>query len=219
MPCPDTLTTRGGIEARILSLRAGELKPGYHKSFSELVIEIHEALDSSSIAHSFSGAIALNCHALEPRATDDIDIAISVGSGDAESVFRSMPPGVKWTGQLLRMAEIKGKARLKWLRGITVDLIFSLREYDSLLHSRSQIVPFGTSQIPVVSATDLSIPKATFDRDDHLSGKERDWTDIRNMLTAQTVDVEEALRWVEELAGATSEELNRLKTLVASICP
>ena len=181
----------------------------------EMVIAIHQTLFDRDIAHSFSGGLALAFHIANPRTTNDIDIALNVPSIQAKEVFHSLPLGIKWNERLLRLAEVQGSVRLTWFRGIKVDLFFRCRDYDDIVNTRSELKRFAGIDIPIVAATDLAILKSTFDRGSDIAGKERDWTDIRLMLEAQTVDVKESLKWVAHLSGSESANYQKLATLVS----
>ena len=188
---------------------------GREKPFRDLVIELHESLDTGGIAHAFGGALALAYYIVSPRATDDIDLNIAVPKDDSLRVFQALPAGIKWGSRLLRLAETTGSVKLRWFRAITVDLFFQTTDYHKVIQERAQTHPFADTELPYVSATDLTILKATFDRGSDKAGKERDWTDIRLMLEARTPDVGEVMKWVERLDGRESDNLAKLRSLAA----
>lgn len=115
----------------------------------------------------------------------------------------------------MKLAETQGAVKLRWFRGITVDLFFPTRDYDNLVQARAELHPFARTDLPFVSATDLAILKATCDRGPDIAGEERDWTDLRLMLEAGTPDVKETLRWVERLEEGDSPSLAKLRALVS----
>jgi predicted nucleotidyltransferase len=188
---------------------------GREKPFRDLVVDLHESLDAEAIPHAFGGALALAYHVVSPRATDDIDMNIAVSKDDSLRVFRALPSGVRWGSRLLRLAETTGAVKLRWFRGVTVDLFFRTNDYHRVVQERAETHPFADTELPFVSATDMTILKATFDRGMDKAGKERDWTDIRLMLEARTPDVREVMRWVERLEGKDSDNLATLRALVA----
>jgi len=185
------------------------------KPFRDLIVDLHEALDEAAIPHAFGGALALAYHVVSPRATDDIDLNIAVPKDDSLRVLRALPAGVKWGDRLLRLAEVAGAVKLRWFRAISVDLFFQTRAYDKVIQERARTRPFADRKLPFVSATDLTILKATFDRGTDKAGKERDWTDIRLMLEARTPDVKDVMTWIERLEGTDSKNLVKLRALVA----
>lgn len=164
-------------------------------SMSDRILAVHRSLEEAEIPHAFGGAIALAFHTSSPRATNDIDVNIALPSTEAERVFRSLPPQVKWSSQRLRIAEIQAEVKLRWLRSGPVDLFFAKSEFYELVEQRKELHYFSGSRIPVISATDLTVFKAIFNRD-------QDWVDIAAMLQADTVDITEALRWTEAVGGA-----------------
>ena len=62
----------------------------------------------------------------------------------------------------------------------------------------------------VVSATDLTILKALFDRS-------KDWVDIEDMLSHGKVDVEDVLRWLQVLLGDDDSRIGRLQSLAHEV--
>jgi hypothetical protein len=190
---------------------------GGARPFRERVLELHRALDTEATPHAFGGALALAYYVIHPRATDDIDVNIAVATSEARRVFEALPVGIRWGSRLLKMAEVQGAVRLHWSGGVVVDLFFPTREYDRLVQQRAELYPFADTRLPFVSATDLAILKATFDRGTDVAGKERDWTDLRLMLEAGTPDIDDVLQWIERLQGRESPNLAKLRTLVSEI--
>jgi hypothetical protein len=68
------------------------------------------------------------------------------------------------------------------------------------------MVPFEGRAIPVLSCTGLTVFKAMFHRP-------RDWVDIEAMVEARAIDLDEAIKWVSEMAGADSVNARRLAEL------
>ena len=176
-------------------------------TMAERIVAVHRSFDAAEIPHAFGGAIALAYHTARPRATSDIDINVALPGMDAERVFRSMPPQVKRTGQLIRVAQARDEVRLRWMRSGSINLFFARDDYDRLVEERKEIQRFAGTSIPVISATDLTVLKT-------LSNRAQDWVDIAEMLKAGTVDVSEALRWAEHLGGV--EGGDRLRRALAT---
>ncbi|MDA8385975.1 MAG: hypothetical protein M0Z88_06915 [Actinomycetota bacterium] len=173
----------------------------------ERIVAVHRRLDAAEIPHAFGGAIALAYHTLRPRATSGIDINVALPGAEAERVFRSMPPQVEWTGQLIRVARAREEVRLRWLRSGSIGLFFAKDDYYQLVEERKEIQRFAGTSLPVISATDLTVFKTLFNRP-------QDWVDIAEMLKAGTVDASEALRWAEHLGGV--EGGDRLRRALAT---
>jgi hypothetical protein len=169
------------------------------------LLAVHDGLDAASIPHAIGGAIALAYCVLEPRGTRDVDVNVFVEPGRARDVFAAMPEGVEVSGEALERAEREGQVRLQW--GITpIDLFLSVLPFHDRVESRVMDVPFEGRTIPVLDCTGLAVFKAMFDRP-------RDWVDIEAMVEARAIDLDEAIRWVGEMAGADSANAGRLAKL------
>lgn len=169
------------------------------------LLAIHDALDTARIPHAIGGAIALGYCTLEPRGTRDVDVNVFTGPEHARDVFAALPEGVEFSGVNLEQAEREGQVRLRW--GITpVDLFMSVLPFHDHVAKHVRMVPFEGHTIPVLSCTGLTVFKAMFDRP-------RDWVDIEAMVEARAIDLDEAIRWVGEMAGADSVNARRLAEL------
>jgi hypothetical protein len=169
------------------------------------LLAIHNALDAAHIPHAIGGAIALGYCTLEPRGTRDVDVNVFLAPERAKDVFAALPDGVKFSGLSLEQAERDGQVRLRW--GTTpVDLFLSVLPFHDHVAAHVRLVPFEGHTIPVLGCTGLAVFKAIFDRP-------RDWVDIEAMVEARAVDLDEAVRWIGEMAGPASPEAQRLMTL------
>ncbi|HEY3970603.1 MAG TPA: hypothetical protein VGL79_04315 [Solirubrobacteraceae bacterium] len=169
------------------------------------MLAIHEALDSARIPHAIGGAIALGYCTLEPRGTRDVDVNIFAGPERAREVFAALPEGVEFSGVNLEHAERDGQVRLRW-ETTPIDLFLSVLPFHDHVAQHVRIVPFEGRTIPVLSCTGLTVFKAMFDRP-------RDWVDIEAMVEARAIDLDEAIRWVGEMAGTDSANARRLARL------
>ncbi len=157
------------------------------------LLAVHHALDAAGIPHAIGGAIALGYCTLEPRGTRDVDVNVFTGPERAKDVFAALPDGVEFSGLSLEQAERDGQVRLRW--GSTpVDLFLSVLPFHDHVAAHVRVVPFEGHTIPVLACTALAVFKAMFDRP-------RDWVDIEAMVQARTLDLDEARRWVLEMAG------------------
>lgn len=169
------------------------------------LLAVHDGLDAAHIPHAIGGAIALGYCVLEPRGTRDVDVNVFVGPERAREVFAAMPDGVEFSGVQLEQAERDGQVRLRW--GITpVDLFLSVLPFHDRVESHVRRVPFEGRTIPVLDCTGLAVFKAMFDRT-------KDWADIEAMVEARALDLDEALRWLSEMAGPGSREYERFEAL------
>lgn len=146
------------------------------------------------------------------RATLDIDVNVFVPASQGARVLRVLAglgadaanPG------LLRLIERDGQVRIRW-DGTPIDLFFA---YDALHRSsleRRRGVDFHGDRIHVLSAEDLVLYKATFDRP-------KDWEDIAGILFAspEPLDFDYCRRWLERIDGPEQLRLARLERLIAS---
>lgn len=169
------------------------------------LLAVHDGLDKAEIPHAIGGAITLGYCIFEPRGTRDVDVNVFVGPERARDVFAAMPEGVEFSGAQLEQAERDGQVRLRW--GLTpVDLFLSVLPFHDRVQSHVRHVPFEGRTIPVLDCTGLAVFKAMFDRT-------KDWADIEAMAEARTLDFDEALAWLAEMAGPESREYTRLAAL------
>ncbi len=175
-------------------------------SLSEKVLLLEAGLGQRRIPHAFGGAIALAYYAT-PRATIDIDVNVFVPVERADAVLSLLAAlGAEplAPGERARL-ERHEQARVYW--GATpVDLFFS---YDPLHDScleRRRLVPFGDGDaIHVLSAEDLLVFKALFDRD-------KDRRDIEELVYAMAgeLDAVYARRWLGRIVGEDDPRYRQL---------
>jgi len=173
----------------------------------EKIASIERALAAARIPHAFGGALALAYYAT-PRSTHDIDLNAFVPVARAERVLKVLEPlGVdRGDAGALEQIHDRGQVRLRW--GHTpIDLFFS---YDPLHEScvnRIRSVPFGEgTTISILSAEDLAIFKAVFDRP-------KDWSDLTEMLYSLGADFDEgyALGWLRRILAKDDARLARFE--------
>lgn len=169
------------------------------------VLLLHDALDAGGVPHAFGGALALALHVEQPRGTADIDVNISVPTEQAADVLRHLPAEVEHDASSVARIDADGQVRLWWGR-TPLDLFFPQHLLHQVVAGRVVTMPLGSGAIPVLSATDLTIFKALFDRT-------KDWADIEEMLAFGSPDVAEALAWLTEIVGADDPRVARLATL------
>lgn len=173
-------------------------------SLVDQVVAIREALDATDIPWAFGGALALAYATNEPRGTRDIDVNVFVPSAQARRVFRTFPREVRHRQDDVDAAKRDDQVRLYW--GHTpVDVFFAADEFHQEVASRCRVVPFAGRTIRVLSAEDLTVFKAMFDRP-------KDWVDIATMVESGSLDVEVAAARLESLlpGDARVQRLRRL---------
>lgn len=174
-------------------------------TFVEKILEVDRRLAAGGVEHAFGGAIALGFHVATPRATADIDVNITADTAIARSVLAALPDEVGWSDLDLAQIERDGQTRLFWGR-TPVDLFFPQHDLHAVVAGRVERVGFAGTTIPIISATDLTIFKALFNRT-------QDWADIEKMLARGGVDRPEARDWLSRLVGEDDQRLRRLDDL------
>lgn len=176
-------------------------------SLPDQVIRLHEALHA--IPHAFGGALSLAYYA-EPRATHDIDINLFVPVEPLAPVTQALATlGIELGPDLTETLQRDGQGRVFW-QETPVDLFFAYDPFHDAAAAARVTVPFGDTNIPILSATHLTVCKAVFNR-------AKDWVDIDAMRAQQTaIDAAEVLRWVGRIAGDTDPRYNRIAAVLTT---
>jgi hypothetical protein len=174
----------------------------------ERAVDVHRRLDRAGIAHAIGGALALAYHVAQARATNDIDLNVSADPKQPQRVFELLPVDVPWTDADVAAVRRDGQVRLLWPLPeggppIPLDLFFPQHALHAAVDARAELVPMLDATVPILSATDLLVFKALFDR-------RKDWADIEELLRFGKPDLGEAKRWLIKIVGA---EDHRLVTL------
>jgi hypothetical protein len=172
-------------------------------SLVDKVIDVDRSLTRAGVRHAFGGALALAYYTLEPRATADIDVNVTVDATDAERVFRALPDGVAWTDRDVGRVLEDEQVRLWWGR-TPVDLFFRASEFHDAAADRVELHPFGALRLPFLSAQDLAVFKSLYDRP-------KDWIDIASMYAAGAFDAETVESVLRSLIGADPRVENLLR--------
>lgn len=180
----------------------------------ERTVALSGALTAADLPHAVGGALALGYHVAEPRGTRDIDVNVTVDPEEPQPLFQALPGGVVWTEQDVRRAVRDGQVRLFWPvegeHALPVDLFLPQHALHGVVAGRSELVPMLDAQVPVLSATDLTIFKALFDR-------ARDWGDIEALLRYGEVDEAEVARWLVEVVGPDDPRSARFAELCRQV--
>ncbi|MBV9485572.1 MAG: hypothetical protein JO246_05895 [Frankiaceae bacterium] len=181
----------------------------------ERAVDVHRRLDRAGIRHAIGGALALAYHVSQARATNDIDLNVSADPKKPQRVFDVLPDDVPWTKADVATVRSDGQVRLRWPvpdagPPIPLDLFFPQHALHDAIDSRAELVPMLDASVPILSATDLLVFKALFDR-------RKDWADIEELLRFGKVDVAEAGSWLEEIVGGADRRLGKLAEIVAEV--
>lgn len=174
------------------------------------ILGLHRAFTEHEIPYAFGGAIALAYHA-EPRATDDVDVNILLPPDHGDDVLAALDTlfaTLDRDEQLQRIAT-RDQTRLLW--GQThVDLFFIDTAFHESLANRIRSVDFGDVVIPILSAEDLIVCKALFNRPS-------DWIDIRRIYGIQgdALDVRYVRHWLRYFVGESDPILGEIERVEA----
>jgi hypothetical protein len=174
----------------------------------ERAVDVHRRLDRAGVAHAIGGALALAYHVAQARATNDIDLNVTADPKNARPVFELLPQDVPWTDRDVTAVRRDGQVRLLWPLpdagpAIPLDLFFPQHALHDVVATRAELVPMLDATVPIVSATDLLVFKALFDR-------RKDWADIEELIRFGKPDVEEATNWLVQIVGADDRRLATL---------
>ena len=144
------------------------------------IVALYDAFDQAAIGHAFGGALALAYYTAEPRATADIDANVHLDGSDALAAFVALPPEVGWTNNDVQRAARDDQVRLWWGR-TPIDLFFRASQFHLGVGARTVRHRFAGRDLPFLSANDLAVFKALFDRP-------KDWVDIESMVSYGALD-------------------------------
>ena len=157
------------------------------------VVAVCESFEAAGIPWALGGALALAYATNEPRGTRDIDVNVFVGSAHARTVFAALPAGVVFTDADVVEAGLRDQVRV-WWDTTPIDVFFAADQFHFDVAARCRAVPFEGCRIKVLSAEDLAVFKALFDRT-------RDWADIEAMVESNAIDLHVAAARLADLLG------------------
>jgi hypothetical protein len=169
-----------------------------------IIVRLDQALDAAGLPHAFGGALALAFHVEEPRATRDIDVNVFVSTDRAAEVLAALD-GTSWGTAERELAERDGQVRV-FYEDTPIDVFLMNHEFHAQVEANIERVPFLDGEIPILSATDLAVFKAFFDRT-------KDWADIEAMADIGAFDRAVVLGWLVDLLGPTDARVERLRAL------
>ncbi len=175
-------------------------------SLVDRIVAVCESLERSRLPWALGGALALAYATNEPRGTRDIDVNIFVGASEAAAAFAALPAGVATSDADVDEASAHDQVRL-WWDTTPIDVFFAADTFHFEVARRCRSVPFEGRRIKVLSAEDLAVFKALFDRS-------KDWADIEAMVQSAGVDLELAAQRLGGLLG-DDPRVARLRTLTA----
>jgi hypothetical protein len=177
----------------------------------ERLLAVHDALEKAHLPHAFGGAIALAYCTEEPRGTRDLDVNVFVDLSRAGEVFEGLPSEVEWTAGDVEISEREGQRRV-WWDDTPIDLFLDVHSFHRYMAGEVRFVPFEGQRIPVLGCTALGVLKALFNRT-------KDWADIEEMVAMDSVDIGEAVNWLERMIGREDRIVARMASLAADRGP
>jgi hypothetical protein len=165
-------------------------------SLVDKIVSIAETLDTHDVKWAIGGDIALAYVTEEPRATRDVDVNVFVRSDQVRLIFSVQPTGIRFDESDIELVNRDGQVRL-WWDDTPIDVFFSISTFHDDVGRRCRVVPFAGSSIRILSAEDLAVFKAMFDRP-------KDWVDIATMVEAGSLDTELAADRLGVLLGDDS---------------
>jgi len=168
------------------------------------IVAVATAREECGIPYAMGGAIAYG-FAAEPRGTLDIDVNIFLAATDPAATLECLARiGVHVEAGTAATIEREGQVRLD-MDDTFVDLFFAYAPFHQSCASRAFASPFEGITMPVITAEDLVVFKALFNRP-------KDWLDIEQILLTRgtTFDSAYALGWLDAMLGPEDSCRRRL---------
>lgn len=177
------------------------------------LLAIHAVFAQHGIPHAFGGAIALAYYG-QPRATYDIDINIFLPTSRHREVLDALERLFPLVDRAAAEQQIVRSAQTRILWGqIPVDLFFSELAFHDELAGRVHVENFSDATIPILSAEDLIICKAAYNR-------AKDWVDIADIFRVQRnrLDTAYLRHWLDDFFTLEGEQTLKVEELIATYC-
>ena len=145
-----------------------------------------------------------------PRYTHDVDINIALPQEQSQRVLDSLAPVFPIADRQKAERELRtiAQTRLRW-GDLPVDLFFANTPFHEAMATRTREVDYAGTTIPVISAEDLIICKALFNRP-------KDWIDIDNIFKVREhLDAGYIRQWLNEFREPDDERIRRIDGLFA----
>jgi hypothetical protein len=182
----------------------GSCVPSAEPSLVDKILTLHTSFAEAGIDHAFGGALALAFYTREPRATADIDLNIFLDSTAVERVFDALPSPVSCGQEDAEKVRNDDQVRLWWGR-TPIDFFFRASPFHDGVAARSVRHSFASAELPFLSADDLAVFKALFDRP-------KDWIDIEAMIDAGALDLPGVADTLRSLLG-DDRRVDRMSSL------
>jgi len=178
----------------------------------EKLVVLVGVFEKHGIPYAVGGAISL-IYWSEPRATVDIDVNVFLRTGDAERVANLLASAgiTSDTDRFISDVSATAQVRVDY-DGTPLDLFFNNLPFHESCAERKVRVPFGEIEMNVLSAEDLVICKAMFNRN-------RDWPDIEQVMYVQgkEFDLAYTLGWLTDMLGDGAEQVRRINEIGSEV--
>ncbi len=187
-------------------------EPSSRDPLAARVIALGEALESAGIPFAFGDAVALACYTGSAPA-GEIDLLIfvpaSAPEGALEALGRLHPPFA--AAAVAGDTRDSGQARVRW-DAVRVNLFFQDLPFLESAARRTKRVPFAGTHIEVLSAEDLVVCKAMFNR-------RKDWDEIEQLLyhRGYGFNYAYARSWLFEMVGTNDLRVRELDLLATQV--
>jgi hypothetical protein len=173
------------------------------------IMEVAQALECARIPYAFGGAIALAYYAA-PRGTEDIDINVFLGAGEAGACWRELERlGIE--SPAVEGDPPDHQVVLFW-EHTPIHLFLSYDPFHESCRKRARQVPFADGEIWILSAEDITIFKVIYDRP-------KDRAETREVLLCmgERMDVAYTTGWLEKILGSEDARVERFREAVAEL--
>jgi len=178
------------------------------KPMTAAIVELYDALVDADIAHAFGGALALAWCTRDPRATNDVDLNVFVGTDELGRVLAALPDSIEVTDHDVDVLDRDGQRRLYW-EDLPVDVFLNTTSFHEDVARRVVHHPFLGRSMPFLSPEDIAVFKAFFNRP-------KDWLDLAEMASAGSIDGDVVLGVVVRFLGPVDERVARLRALLVA---
>lgn len=176
------------------------------------IVNVAVVFASAGIEYAVGGAIGLTYWG-EPRGTIDIDVNVFLGADDAARVADALSASgiTADTDRIIEQVNRSAQVRIDYA-GTMLDLFFNNLPFHESCARRKVRVPFQEIEMNVLSAEDLVVCKAMFNRN-------RDWPDIEQVMYVQgsAFDLAYTLGWLTEMLGDSAEQVHKIDEIAAEV--
>lgn len=181
-------------------------------SAPELARLLADTLEAAGVPHAIGGALALGVWGF-PRATNDVDLDVFVGSDHLKPVLEILLDGgfTVDVDAALESARTRGDFKL-WWHGMRVDVFIASIPFYDTVRQRTRQAPLGGRPAWFLSAEDLAVFKMLFFRT-------KDILDLERLVAFMGASFERAYvkHWLIALVGSDDERVARWEKICSDV--